>query len=303
MKKVVILILIFLPIVLMITISIAGKIFTPFVYIEVENVRFVDEFEDPITSIVRLGLGKTIKLNAKVFPEFSNNKNIVFETKDTEIVSVDQTTGTVTALDYGYATVMVITEEKRKTDTVRIQVIDGVLEINLNVEEKTISIGESFQLIATVTPPNAQNAKIIWQSSSPEFMSVDANGLVRALKLTDDNERVVVTARTYDGSAFANVKFTIENNPTLAFILPQDADVFVSATAQVNIFDYLIYNAEIIQDVSQINFSVSSTAFVSLNSSTLTFNAKLKLVEVVARYTSEEKEISLETRGYFIWVE
>ena len=72
--------------------------------------------------------------------------------------------------------------------------------------------GETVQLIATVTPENTLDKKVIWSSSDSSVATVDANGLVTAVS----NGTVIITAATEEGGKTATTKITVN--------IPSDSD-------------------------------------------------------------------------------
>ncbi|MBR4378548.1 MAG: Ig-like domain-containing protein [Bacilli bacterium] len=75
----------------------------------------------------------------------------------------------------------------------------NVLSVSLNLESKTLEIGESFQLTATVLPTNATNKNVTWSATGEGIVSVD-DGLVTALR----DGTSVVTVKTVDGNKTAS---------------------------------------------------------------------------------------------------
>ena len=75
----------------------------------------------------------------------------------------------------------------------------NVLSVSLNLESKTLEIGESFRLTATVLPTNATNKNVTWSATGEGIVSVD-DGLVTALK----DGTSVVTVKTVDGNKTAS---------------------------------------------------------------------------------------------------
>ena len=68
--------------------------------------------------------------------------------------------------------------------------------ITLNHNSATLAEGNSLQLTATVTPPNASNISLTWESANPDIATVDADGKVNALK----QGSTTITVKTTDGS-------------------------------------------------------------------------------------------------------
>ena len=82
-----------------------------------------------------------------------------------------------------------------------------VTGITLDVTAKTLAVGESFTLVATVTPTNADDTSVSWSSSDPTIASVDAEGKVTALKAG----KATITATSNDNPNFtATCKVSVE---------------------------------------------------------------------------------------------
>ena len=78
---------------------------------------------------------------------------------------------------------MVKTEDGGKTASCTVTVkakIIPVESITLDQSEKTLNIGETVTLKATVSPENATNKNISWSSDKTDVATVDGNGNVSA---------------------------------------------------------------------------------------------------------------------------
>lgn len=71
----------------------------------------------------------------------------------------------------------------------------GVSGIKLNMSEGVCAVNDKLMLMAEVEPKNADNDKIIWESTDPEVASVDNKGTVSAVKAG----QVTITATTDEG--------------------------------------------------------------------------------------------------------
>lgn len=86
-----------------------------------------------------------------------------------------------------------------------------VSSVKLNENSKNLTIGESYSgLIATVLPENAFNKKISWNSSHPNIVTVDNNGILFAGGVGT----ATITATTEDGGKTAECVVTV--NPKTA---------------------------------------------------------------------------------------
>jgi arabinan endo-1,5-alpha-L-arabinosidase len=92
------------------------------------------------------------------------------------------------------------------TDTTETVENVAVTKVKLNKSKKTIRVGQTYQLKATVSPTNATNQNVTWKSSNKKVATVDANGLVTAKK----KGTAVITVTTEDGSYTAQCKITVK---------------------------------------------------------------------------------------------
>jgi uncharacterized protein YjdB len=86
-------------------------------------------------------------------------------------------------------------------------IIDAVINPNIPVTSITLNTprtilipGNTEQLRATVTPSNATNQTVIWESDDPSIATVDENGLVTAVWSGSYDGICYITARAADGS-------------------------------------------------------------------------------------------------------
>ena len=83
-----------------------------------------------------------------------------------------------------------------------------VTNVSLNETNKTLEVGETFQLVAAVLPENATNQKINFVSAKPKIVKVDKTGLVTALSSGSS----MISAISDDGGHFAQCKIIVTSN-------------------------------------------------------------------------------------------
>ena len=69
-----------------------------------------------------------------------------------------------------------------------------VTEVKLDRQTLEMEIDSTTQLIAMILPENASEKTVSWTSSNPEIVSVDANGKLTALNITQKDTQVTITA-------------------------------------------------------------------------------------------------------------
>jgi len=86
----------------------------------------------------------------------------------------------------------------------------GVSGISLNKTEIRLGIGNTEQLIATVTPADAGNKNVTWSSSNASVAAVSPNGAVTAISIGT----ATITATTHDGGKTATCTVTVTQHQT-----------------------------------------------------------------------------------------
>ena len=124
-------------------------------------------------------LGQTIKLIAKVKPENTTDKDLIWESSDSNIASVVD--GVVIGKKEGEVVITVKTKEGSISATAKIKVFTvKATKITLNETQVEIMAGQSFVLTAEVSPQNTHNKGIVWSSSNSSIATVDQYGNVIA---------------------------------------------------------------------------------------------------------------------------
>ncbi len=84
--------------------------------------------------------------------------------------------------------------------------MEGVTGISLDTTVKTITSGSTFQINAIITPADAYDKSITWTSSDSSIVTVDASGMVSAIKggtitvtATSSNENIKTICKIYVG--------------------------------------------------------------------------------------------------------
>jgi uncharacterized protein YjdB len=161
----------------------------------------------PVTGVslsktnVSLEVGNVIILESTVTPSAASNKQVVWQTSNAGIASVDEN-GIVTAKQAGVALITVRTVESGYTASCLVTVVNRnentlpVSGVKLDKNILEISSGQGGKLTATVLPENATNKSVIWASSDSSVVAIDAAGNIKALK----EGIAVITVTAKDGN-------------------------------------------------------------------------------------------------------
>lgn len=124
---------------------------------------------------VQLDVDGTKQLTATVFPETSTNKTVVWESTDTDVVTVSEE-GLVTAIAPGVAVVTATCDEGSAFCIFTVAQPNDVPEINLSIK---LGVSQTLGLSAIVSPDDTAGT-IGWSSSNTEIAEVSEDGIVRA---------------------------------------------------------------------------------------------------------------------------
>lgn len=133
-------------------------------------------------------VGKTDSLVATVLPSNATNKNTTWMSSDTNIIRVEN--GVVTAIAEGNAEVIVTTEDGNYTASCQVTVKKveenteevKVTGIQLNQKTLTLEVGDTGNLVATITPTNATNKEVKWSIADENVAIISNNGIITAKK-------------------------------------------------------------------------------------------------------------------------
>ncbi len=189
----------------------ATQSFNAFQYIVLTNtnvavVAVTGVSVSPATATV--GLGSTQQLNATLAPANATNQNVTWTSGNTAVATVN-TSGLVTAVSAGTATITVKTVDGNKTATSAITVASiPVASISVSPTTSSLYAGNTQQLSATIAPANATNKTVTWSSSNTAIATVNSSGLVSAVSAGT----ATITATTQDGNKTATAIITVNPN-------------------------------------------------------------------------------------------
>lgn len=191
-------------------------------------------------SALTLDEGLSEYLTVTIAPVNATNKKITWTSSNNAVATVEGN-GNVTAHKAGNVTITVTTEDGNKTATCNVTV-NAVIVVatDVSLDKTSISLvqGNSRTLTATITPVNATNKKVEWQSSNNAIATVDSNGKVTAVNAGT----ATITVTTEDGNMTATCSVKVFD-ATSAFTDSRDDNVysFVTIGEQVWMSENLKY--------------------------------------------------------------
>ena len=152
--------------------------------------------------------GETETLVATVMPENATDKSVVWESGNESAATVSQE-GLVTAVGEGKATITVKTNDGGFSASCEVTVKKKVIAVTgvvLGKTELTLVEGEEENLAAAVTPENATDKSVVWESSNKSAAAVSQDGLVTAV----EEGKATITVKTNDGGFSASCEVTVK---------------------------------------------------------------------------------------------
>lgn len=140
---------------------------------------------------------EVIYLYANISPYNATNKVLTWQTSNSAVATVDET-GKVTALSPGTATITASTTDGSNLSASCLVTVIPRLVTSVSMSQSSASLlpDESVQLSATVSPSDATNQSVMWQSSNTNVATVSSDGMVVAKGVGT----CVITATAADGS-------------------------------------------------------------------------------------------------------
>ena len=169
------------------------------------------------TSELILKVGQSYKLTTIVSPTNATNPSLSWTSSDHTVAEVS-TDGTVTALNVGVASITASATDGSNvtaTCTLTVSPTDATGVTILAPESTHFKVGESMQLTATIDPETTTDKTLIWSSSNPTVVTVDATGMVEAIAVGS----ATITVKTTNGltdSVDLTVDKTAVSNITLS---------------------------------------------------------------------------------------
>lgn len=138
---------------------------------------------------------------AVITPENASDLNITYTIEGDgdakPIISYDETTGIITANGFGTNTIVAHAtdfgheDETRKGKearlTVKVAAMPKTITIREAFDRKQFWVGKDYTLTAAILPVEAAAASLKWESSDPEVIAVDEDGVISVLKVGTAN--------------------------------------------------------------------------------------------------------------------
>lgn len=206
-----------------------------------------------------LEINDTQQLSATVTPDDATDKTVVWDTTDANVLIVSAE-GLVTCVGEGTASITVTTNDGGFTDSVEIKVTNpniAVTDVAWAPNSPTkVSIGHQVQTKIVITPDNATNKKVSYNSSNPDAVTVDTNGVIYG----QSTGTSTITVTTDDGGLEASFVATCTE---VAVITPDGlGGIPIGGTQQ---FTYTVSPSD--AELTNIRYESADPAIATVDSS------------------------------------
>ena len=180
-------------------------------YVQFDSQRFfggIKSFTTDVVPVESVSLDKTeytfnyigdsITLKPTVLPADATNKSITWTVDNNTVATVDST-GKVTAVGNGTATITATTNDQGFKATCAIVVDQLVTGITLDNASISLSEGQEQTLIANISPDYAVDKTVTWTTSNASIAQVDDDGKVTAIS----EGKATITVTSNDGSGLS----------------------------------------------------------------------------------------------------
>ena len=167
----------------------------------------------PVTGVsldktsLSLTKGGSAQLSAVVSPSNASNKNIIWSSSDSDIVTVNQS-GLIQGIRGGNATISVQTEDGGFKAHCAVTVPVNVTGVTISKTSLSMIQGDTYTLSASIQPSDATNKDLVWSSDDTSIATVTSSGMVTAI----GGGNTKITVKSSDGGYqdYCNVSVTID---------------------------------------------------------------------------------------------
>lgn len=169
----------------------------------------------PITGMMLKKSTVTINVSDSLYhmevaysPADAVNTRIIWESKNPDIATVDEN-GTLHPKSVGMTEVTATTKDGKFSARCFVTVVNKIINVEaVTIQNKgsgVMAVGESMNMIATVSPSNANNRNLTWTTSDEQVAKISKTGKIKAV----GEGTAIITARASNGKTDV-MELTIE---------------------------------------------------------------------------------------------
>ncbi len=163
----------------------SGKPAQAYIKVNVRDRLLSIKFEETNVEVPEKG---TYQLKVLFDPDENVNKTLHFRSSDTDVVTVDESTGLITGVkDGGLAVITCWADDIGPQEVISclVRVTGEVIPatgFEISPTSQTIQIGKSFNIVPSFQPENTSDKNILYESMDSSIAKVEANGKVTGMK-------------------------------------------------------------------------------------------------------------------------
>lgn len=171
---------------------------------------------------ITVNVGNTITLVANINPDVASDKTVTWISSEPSVATVDKD-GVVRGVKTGSTTITAKTNDGGFEASCTVNVINAVMGITISDNSIMLYPNKTKQLKASVTPADADNQSITWESSDDDVAPVSATGLVTSVA----PGTATITAKSVDGEYTATCMVTVGKH--VSSVILSDTELTMAA--------------------------------------------------------------------------
>lgn len=186
-------------------------------------------------TVLSLDVGSTATIVATVSPSDAADQAVIWRSTNPSIATVSSS-GVVTGLKVGSVNIIATTAVGYKEANCALTVTPVIIPltgVTISPTILSLKIGDTSTILATVSPLNATDQTVNWNSDNPAIATVSSSGVVTAV--ASGNAKITVS--TTDGNKTASCTVTVLNAVAINLIVnPGFEDIANLATTWTEIW-------------------------------------------------------------------
>lgn len=163
-----------------------------------------------------LQVGATVTPIATMVPADADNQKVIWTSDDTDVATVNDSTGVVTGVSVGVANIIATTDDGGFSDKCVVSVTATsipVTGVSLDLEATELDKSGKLMLNPIFTPLSASNKNVTWTSLTTSVATVDDNGEVTGVDLGSS----MIVVETEDGTFKDTCEITVVKAASFTF--------------------------------------------------------------------------------------
>jgi len=205
-------------------------------------------------------MGETESLTATVSPSNATNKNVTWSSNNTAVATVNATTGVITAVGVGEATITATAADgSGKTATCDVEVIPGVTGVTISPHSITMNRGKTYRFTATVSQQGCPSADVTWTvtdgSGNPlsSGTTIGNDGTLDVASGELEEELIIVATSVCNTSKTGEATVTLTDDILAAEVL----DVTINPTTVI------VYKGEMQQFIANVTVAGDASSEIT----------------------------------------